>query len=912
MTNSLITWVLGNLVVSFPPDTTGDHICCAIYSHLFSSRLPGFNKRKIHEENVFQHAIRELGSMRNDISQCFTSNVKNDWKRAVQRMTSSNLVTVHPVNDEVERLRARVQELEKQLRDTTCLLDMMSSLNAILSGKNNDTAFHSMFNSFASRLGLDTIGRTQKRREPIAGLDMSILNIPGLREALSEEEVADLSCFIPVEYAIQEAGVTVTADSSRLTVPIGQTVNFIGSQELIDATVERLQLTPTDAVRFGQTTKLLYADAIDAKQARDTVRADRIHRRQGLRSTIISPNPWDFVSSVFFDCEAICTSVLLRPMAFVADKPARKTCLEVCAKDDEVEAGRVFNLELCLWVDGWKHGTTAVKFRLGDKEGIAIPGKLTRVFTLLEFIGHEDQIPSLYPRIAAEISNLVNLHFCVRQTGAIAQICRVHTLADNKALQVLLGTMRGGKNRCVFSVLSDSEFISNPYGFSTIRDRIAAANPQYKVISVQLSDLLLRRQMYYAAQKQEIDHLSSTLGPGRRVRIKEKDRITLDLQHRYGKYKWDENQFIPLFQDSPALAELTTVAPPLMHTSHELLEQVACLVKMFPQPPRNPELSFWRQQSGNTEFVRTVGCNEQERARARLAVLATSHITCVPECVRELFRVIAHLQHLYYSMEDPTPELIRWHWVAAAVIHAFHTAMSICPDGSYRTKTKSAEMKKPCVITLKMHAAVAVIPLIHQETMLPLTFMLEEHFERSFLPNMEMKQRAQRARILHLVSLMSQAKYIKRALLRTESAGRRQHSIPALGTLVAMHVHECVKSAQMWKKVRGMSVDPLENAGLDQLKRDLTTFWRTFDSRMAQDVMTCQVVWDDGMLHCQLPKRTEPRNPVEITVCICEHLGAGHDSSDDEAYRPGKSRKSAKKRKQPTIPSFGGFQPDNE
>ncbi|KAG9391279.1 hypothetical protein J8273_7647 [Carpediemonas membranifera] len=849
-----LRWELQDALIFAPRDEENVNI---ILANVYRSLDPEFGRRAVGSaegtgskelaRHTFSHIVHELVNSaiidREEVDQAFLAINPRKFAGVVRSYTQQRFWTEAYVSRhrEIARLQDRIAVLERTVANTERVMCLVNALRSVSEGVNSVSDSVVIFNNIASKLGCgEEVIRQSNNQLRLMSVDGDIRRLSGIEAILSEKQFDFLAPLVPTTL---ETGHNTFRYKDDKAYPLEQTLRFRASEDDIPLVRDSARSIGIDAdVSVEGAFMTVFYNSVTARDA-------HIPHLKTLGFTLkkLTSATWQYVQEAHFDLRAHFEKLVAYPQAAcltVKERDAVSAALnQQRSHVDPDEQPRTIPLVLIVWFDAWKSQTTALKCRFYDPSGFVFPSILTPPFRVLEYQGKESDIRSHFSVVDQIIDMACKAVPKVRDTRHYCSIEKLILIADHPAMAKMIGTTCGGDYPSPFQPIHAANKGWSPFG---VRYRLS------------LYDVVKAKQMVSDAE------------PG------------VDLTLEWGSFKAKKEKVIRptmLASTEIPLSEVY-ISPPIMHISHDLIEQFGNIFKMFPSYTvegrgeervaivrRNKML----QRAKNFEAPdRTTGCNEQVKGRKLMANLAKELYTAFPHRVQSVMRLAGYLQAHYYAMDPVTDEVAIWHRYAALVIHIFHLTLCLKVSAIDREDYRFPILRRahvgdnaPCIQTIQANDRLVALPELQASLRIPFGRVIEEYFEREFISNQESRVHLRRNKVLGRLILLDQVNQIYRFMRGVVSHGRKNGNVPILSKLKTMRVHKCCKDVKKWLSIpRDLIVTTMSDADYSRLKPiftvELEGLWKEVNRRAG-------LTFDDQFL--VLPVHDDGVETLDICIC---------------------------------------------
>ncbi|KAG9391892.1 hypothetical protein J8273_6817 [Carpediemonas membranifera] len=665
--------------------------------------------------------------------------VNADWS-ALMRNHSTAHVTVTRVDNEAK---------------TKSLYTAMAIICAVELGKNRYDRLRHAFVSMASDMGVRLGIHTPPVVDSLQNLGYDLLSIPAIRSVISDPTlIEDVNAFTP-----EQPDVSGRDGVSNQELQCQAGAGFTRSVEVAEAFYVLYDpTTHTDLQETLDEHDCLFAHHFEkiSGESRLYISHDdpsklpeiqRLCRNMGIIPRGTNKSHRMVISALSYDPVAQIKFMLKFPDRVQRDIKSSKFVQSVTINPESRQ--EAYGLEMLLWFDGYRADCTAVKYRIIDREGAALPQKITPPMTLLTFQGTEKLIPSFFDDVQRLMNKLIGIPFACGDSSLLPRSRVVISLlgicGDHKALQIVSGVKRGRYYRSPFSSLHMGKVASDP--FANRCDRWTIAD------SIRLRD---------AGGVKDMTRFGSRDGHRDVCCLTYANEIDGPL-HVLTKY-----------------ADVTFI-PPVMHVSHYLMKDFWTLLGLVKVQHAGQNVHTLEQIE--KLFTRTTGCNEQSWNRRKLATLVNEHLEEFDQSLQPFILLTAKLQALYYSSDHVTHQTIAFHHAASFSTFIMFHVLTLFYDLPSSRSSVATTLNDGLRLTyspkftgsLYLNAVVSVLPKVHSKLRLPMFYLLEEYFERDFLINAQLRVDKHRSWVL---GFLAQKTMVGRVLAHyTRRGSSRKHGM---------------------------------------------------------------------------------------------------------------------------------------
>ncbi|KAG9396775.1 hypothetical protein J8273_1813 [Carpediemonas membranifera] len=571
-----LRWELQDALIFAPRDEENVNI---ILANVYRSLDPEFGRRAVGSaegtgskelaRHTFSHIVHELVNSaiidREEVDQAFLAINPRKFAGVVRSYTQQRFWTEAFVSRhrEIPRLQDRIAVLERTVANTERVMCLVNALRSVSEGVNSVSDSVVIFNNIASKLGCgEEVIRQSNNQLRLMSVDGDIRRLSGIEAILSEKQFDFLAPLVPTTL---ETGHNTFRYKDDKAYPLEQTLRFRASEDDIPLVRDSARSIGIDAdVSVEGAFMTVFYNSVTARDA-------HIPHLKTLGFTLkkLTSATWQYVQEAHFDLRAHFEKLVAYPQAAcltVKERDAVSAALnQQRSHVDPDEQPRTIPLVLIVWFDAWKSQTTALKCRFYDPNGFVFPSILTPPFRVLEYQGKESDIRSHFSVVDQIIDMACKAVPKVRDTRHYCSIEKLILIADHPAMAKMIGTTCGGDYPSPFQPIHAANKGWSPFG---VRYRLS------------LYDVVKAKQMVSDAE------------PG------------VDLTLEWGSFKAKKEKVIRptmLASTEIPLSEVY-ISPPIMHISHDLIEQFGNIFKMFPSytvEGRGEErASSWRLISG--------------------------------------------------------------------------------------------------------------------------------------------------------------------------------------------------------------------------------------------------------------------------------------------------------------------------
>ncbi|KAG9392157.1 hypothetical protein J8273_5138 [Carpediemonas membranifera] len=543
---SAIGTVYNDTSPPYSPERLNTLLACTYYAIVPSGNQGSNLAAQRRQFSNLAHAMRQDGLQAADNRFYVDPSDRRNLRNAAHAHYQARMGFI-VFSTDVTRRDAQVSDISTELSDLQSrsdnlmnILELTSILDYIRAGFNNTQDSYKFVNRLSRRMNLP-IPRHKPAGVILKELRCNILHVSGLHQALTPAETRFLTHLVPIETRISNTTGRMTREGELTPLECTNTIRLNEDGQMATALSSDLIITHT----YDKPLLIIhYASEQEAAEHRTTL--EQIPHTSLVKR--MHSSTWDAMVEVWFSTVRFVTQAVTHPEWLETDKPGYESCMRRLTQP----SADWQPLKIIFWLDGWK-GTTAVKIRLYDPSGFTLPNRITPPFRVMEFMKQEKDLfePDTLGKIEKAIEALYMARVPIRNTGQVTSFDQVILLGDHPAMAKMISVKTGQAHY--------------PSPFSSVRVTDKALRPIANTNRVTLADVVRFKKAFseLVADRHRTSDPFALYGD-----------FHLGTDHPVIFAKTEESdRVIPL--------DRIVLCPPIMHDSHNLLEQVAAMCNQF-------------------------------------------------------------------------------------------------------------------------------------------------------------------------------------------------------------------------------------------------------------------------------------------------------------------------------------------